>query len=297
MAVIGFDGTWNDENPKEDSRQSNVWRFLQACGGATVYKRGIGNDEDYSQLMQWVGGAFGVGGKGIVQDAMYALGNLLEQGKADVLDVIGFSRGAALALHFANAVVLKGVPLPSTEKKHRKLVRNPSGRGSRLVTTYTYDWKPVPVRWVGLWDTVPAMGIPGNDVNLGYRLGLPKGVAGSHAMALDVKGPFFILHRVPGAREVWFMGKHGEVGGSSGNPMLGDCTLRWMAREAQKSDIPVDLARIQMDPPGVLDAPVLDKKGQRNRRRRIVKSGDLVHRTVKRDKYPQIPWDEISVVN
>lgn len=296
MAIVGFDGTWNDENPGRNQRPSNVRRFLEASETDVIYKRGIGNDEDYGFLMQCLGGAFGVGGKGIVKDALFALGSLAEQGKASVLDVIGFSRGAALALHFANMACLKGVPLPSTRKARRKIVPKPSGKGSRVVTTYTYDWRKIPVRWLGLWDTVPSMGIPDNDINLGYRLDLPEGAGGSHAMALDVASSLFILHRVSGAREVWFMGRHGEVGGSSGDELLANCTLRWMAREAQGYGVPVDLPRIEMSAPRPLVAPPKKDGKSRVRGRRIVCPGDMVHRTVKQENYPNIPWKQVGVV-
>ncbi len=114
MAIVGFDGTWNDEKPKSGQNPSNVPRFLAASETEIIYKRGIGSDEEYGLLMQWLGGAFGARGGGIVKEALFALGGLAEQGKADVLDVIGFSRGAALALHFANVVCRKGVPLQIT---------------------------------------------------------------------------------------------------------------------------------------------------------------------------------------
>ena len=140
------------------------------------------------------------------------------------------------------------------------------------------------------------MGIPDNTINMGCHLEFPKGAKISHAMALDVESSFFILHRSEGAREVWFMGRHGEVGGSSGDSMLADCTLRWMAREARKNGVPVDLSGLNLSAPQKLQAPHRKDGRARIRGRRFVLPGDHVHRTVKRGSYPNIPWGEVTVV-
>lgn len=294
MILVAFDGTWNDENPDKGKWVSNVRRFWHCCTGPKIYKRGIGNNEEYSFLMRMLGGAFGIGGKSIVWKACLEVGLEIENGKKPVLGVVGFSRGGALALHFANTVAEHGVPLPSTKKKHRERVPNANGRGHRIKVTYTYEKRPVSVRWLGLWDVVPAMGIPGNDVNLGYQLKAPPGAIVSHAMALDVASGNFRLKRVDGAYEAWFMGEHSEVGGGVGNARLSDCTLRWMVGKALKQGVAVDLASLDLPAPGPLGLPQSEKEHDHSRRR--VKPGDRVHRTVKRDHYPRIPWKDVTVV-
>jgi len=289
--LIGFDGTWNDENPKPGVRPSNVRRFGQCYAGEYIYEPGIGNDDDCSFLMQMLGGATGWGGKGIVRDACMKAGALIERGAKALLDVVGFSRGGALALHFANTVLRMGVPLPSTKKKNVKWVTNPHGKGRKPKITYTYETEPAKVRWLGLWDVVPAMGIPGNDVNLGYQLHAPEGARVHHAMALDVSDRNFLLKRVPGAEEVWFMGAHSEVGGGSGNERLSDCTLRWMIGKARKVGLKVDIAVLNLPGPRPLGLP--QNKKEHDHSRRQVQPGDKVHRTVKREHYPSIPWSKV----
>ena len=298
MAIVGFDGTWNDERPTDaKQRPSNVVRFVNACDPRMVaYQRGIGNKTDYGIFMHWLGGAFGLGGKDIVLKALFSLGGMIEAGAEEILDAVGFSRGAALALHFANTVAKKGVPLPSTRKKRVKWVRNPGDKNTHITTIYEYDWAPVKVRWVGLWDTVPAMGIPDNNINIGYQLGVPKGVSVSHAMALNVSSSNFILRRESGAHEAWFMGHHGEIGGSSGDSLLSDCTLAWMLNEAVACGVPVDPKCVSMPSLASLAAPRHRASRVRKRGRREVRIGDLVHESVKQEAYPNVPWGKVTIV-
>jgi hypothetical protein len=84
------------------------------------------------------------------------------------INVIGFSRGAALAIHFCNVLAKKGLELESGETE-----------------------KPS-IRFLGLWDVVGVFGIPINliipfqEINLGYDLTVPENVESCfHALALD----------------------------------------------------------------------------------------------------------------
>lgn len=292
--LVGFDGTWNDLHPKPGVRPSNVRRFAECYSGEYIYEPGIGNDDDYSFIMQMWGGATGWGGRGIVRDACMKIGALVEQGKKALLDVVGFSRGSALALHFANTVTEHGVPLPSTVKKVVRWVPNPNGKGRRRKTKYVYQMYPVDIRWLGLWDVVPAMGIPGNDVNIGYQLDAPPDAIVHHAMALDEPRKTFRVKRVGGAEEVWFMGAHSEVGGGWGNERLSDCTLRWMIGKAQEVGLKVDIDVLKLPPQQPMGLPQDPETHEHSRRR--VQLGDKVHRTVSRDDYPTIPWSKVIVV-
>ncbi len=73
------------------------------------------------------------------------------------IDIVGFSRGAALAVHFANVVGDSGVTVNGVRE-------NPA------------------IRFLGVFDVVAAFGIPidiglsFNRINLGYKLGLAKAV-------------------------------------------------------------------------------------------------------------------------
>jgi hypothetical protein len=105
------------------------------------------------------------------------------------------------------------------------------------------------VRFLGVFDLVAAFGIPVNlpgfnfnRINLGYKLGLSKGVKYCyHALALDEARQAFRPTRLRGAngQEVWFRGVHSDVVGGNDNHALNDITLRWMLHKALASGLPM----------------------------------------------------------
>ncbi len=135
-----------------------------------------------------------------------------------MIDVTGFSRGAALALHFANEV--------------------------------DHYFKHAPIRFVGLFDTVASFGKPGNDVNIGWKLTLPNNVERCfHAMALDERRGNFPVVRVKDAaggnpagsrlEEVWFRGVHSDIGGGE-NRGLTSIAITWMLERGLECGLPID---------------------------------------------------------
>ena len=272
MALYAFEGTWKDaeaDDPAtpelETDRNTNVVRVLQAykCPNS-FYIDGIGTDA--GPIGRAVGGAFGVGGRKRVARAMGHLRSRLAAGDAGV-DIVGFSRGAAQALAFANRIAKWS-------------------RGSR--------GRPVPIRFLGLFDVVGAFGIPFNlgplrfqEYNLGYALELPANVEYCfHAMALDERRQTFQLTRVAGAYEVWFRGAHSDVGGGNGNIGLNAIALSWMLRKAAACGLPVqpeavEAARAKHQP----DAAILwpDPDPIKNAFR-TVEPEDRVHHTVARPR-------------
>ena len=119
MALYAFDGTWNDEKDTGVyGENTNVVEFAQAYNGprqvvqkgateesATVqddfFAAGVGTRHGF--LGKVVGGAFGVGGRTRVREAKQSVAQNFAAGD-EVIDIVGFSRGAALALQFANVL-------------------------------------------------------------------------------------------------------------------------------------------------------------------------------------------------
>jgi len=219
MALYAFDGTWNKEKDTGCYDQNtNVTRFRDLYAGTTFLYRGTG--KKHGPLGKLVGGAFSVGGKERIREARRNLARQFAAGDRDI-DIVGFSRGAALAVHFANVIDRLGITV--------------DGRIERPV-----------IRFLGLWEVVAAFGVPINlgfvfkRINLGYRLSLPKLVRnGYHAIALDEWRPAFRPTRVQSACEVWFRGAHADVGGGNDNRALNDISLRWMLRKAMASGLPM----------------------------------------------------------
>lgn len=220
MALYAFDGTWNSE--KDAARydlNTNVVRFKNLYTRAKFFYQGIGTRHGIAGKI--VGGAFGVGGQDRVEMATLHLASALETGDRDI-DIVGFSRGAALAVHFANVIGNDGV-----------LVNGVRERPS--------------IRFLGVFDMVAAFGIPidiglrFNRINLGYELGLSKGVQRCyHALALDEARKAFRPTRIAGGYECWFRGVHSDVGGGNENRALNDIALRWMLCKAVASGLPME---------------------------------------------------------
>lgn len=218
MALYAFDGTWN-EDEAEEAKDSNVVKFRDAYLGHVFYLEGVGTRLGF--IGKLLGGLSGAGGHIRIDEALDGLEQNFRKGDRDI-DIVGFSRGAALALHFANAV---------REEKHHALIR-----------------------FLGLFDVVASFGLPGNDLNVGWKLNLPSHVRRCfHAMALDERrGNFPVTRVLPGKgtsvadgrlREVWFRGGHSDVGGS-GPVGLTNITLPWMFSRAALANLPIAGAKV-----------------------------------------------------
>ena len=218
MPLYAFDGTWNLDHPGAEHDTNVVW-FHDAYTGPKHYFKGIGTR--FGQLGRIIGGLTGAGGRDRVKEALALFASDQSRGET-VIDVIGFSRGAALAVEFANRVCEKG---------HE-------------------------VRFLGLWDCVPSFGVAAIPLNIGWDLDLPDNVRTCfHALALDERRIDFKVHRLD-ARvedanqegrlfEVWFRGVHSDVGGGNDCPGLSSLALNWMFRHANGLALPIDPAVVQ----------------------------------------------------
>jgi uncharacterized protein (DUF2235 family) len=264
MALYAFDGTGN-EDLEDATRDSNVCDFFTAYEDplknddpgkerGSLYFKGIGQ-RAHTRIGDAVASTFGFGGHRRVRQAMDRLENNIEAGDTTV-DIIGFSRGAALAISFANEIAKK---LPT-----------------------------VSIRFIGVWDIVGQFGAPGEHLNAGHDLDFPPNVAHCfHAMALDESRLFFPLTRLGKGRttssklqEVWFRGVHSDVGGGNGNRGLNWVALNWMYEAARRCGLPLNAAAVAQNladkgMPQQISAHKLDAG-----RIRVILSGDVLHSTV-----------------
>lgn len=271
MALYAFDGTWNvdEENPDADT---NVVRFKELYSGPHVeYIEGVGTR--LGALGRIVGGAFGVGGRSRVHDMYEALTDNWVNHDDKVIDIVGFSRGAALAVHFANKIAEEGIRLPD---------------GSKAQAT---------IRFLGLWDIVGSFGIALDTIvdfqkiNLGWNIDT---VASSvqhcfHAMALDERRETFNVtrldpeNRLANVQEVWFRGVHGDVGGGNDNTVRSNIALNWMVARARESGLAFDEAKARDDKYAKEDAaaPVSENLDPKRDQRRKVGADDEFHPSAK----------------
>jgi uncharacterized protein (DUF2235 family) len=259
MALYAFDGTWDDKN-----NDTNVLKFYATYNANQPsafnrYVTGVGTD--VSLLGRLAGGLFGAGERDKVDETF-------EQFKqayaADpIIDIVGFSRGAATALDFANRV-------------YKSRLKN--GAGEQVGPT---------IRFLGLWDTVAAFGLASlgfyfSQLNFGHHLTLPNTRIQYcfHAMALDERRTSFIVTRIHGGYEVWFRGAHSDIGGGNGNTGLSNIALRWMYEKAKGSGLPIqqhDIDGLQTNPAASIDPDILSKASLW---KRSVDATDRVHYTV-----------------
>ena len=265
MALYVFDGTGNEDRDGDD-RDSNACKFFMAYEDpnknddtgkeiGSLYLKGIGT-RARTFIGRTFSEAFGIGGHQRVRQAMDRLENNIEAGDA-IVDIAGFSRGAALALSFANEIANK--------------------------------MKNLDIRYIGLWDVVGEFGLPGEHVNAGHNLHMPPNAHNVfHAMALDETRLLFPLTRLSGSapatgvvlQEVWFRGVHSDVGGGNNNPTLNGIALNWLFQNAKRCGLPIResdvLANIAaIAKPGKLSAHKIDSQVKRR-----VRDTDLLHSSV-----------------
>jgi hypothetical protein len=228
MALYAFDGTWN-EDEDDLGGDTNVRMFLDYYEWLQEhenYREGVGTRK--SVLGKIAGGMSGAGGRKRVRGMVRDLEEAFAAGDERV-DVIGFSRGAALALHFCHSI---------TTREFKNAV------GKKVTPR---------VKFLGLWDVVASFGMPLNilipfqKINLGWKLSVPDRVdVCYHAMAIHERRQTFRLTRLdPGnnlnhVHECWFRGVHSDIGGGNGNEGRSNLALKWMLDMALTQGCPID---------------------------------------------------------
>ncbi len=264
--VICADGTWNrpEKNLKEDfpTNVLRMGRAIKPVGDDNVsqqvfYDWGVGSYYD-----PVVGGATGKGvHKNIMDDYRYIVQNY---SPGDELYLFGFSRGAytirCLCGLINNCGIIKRPDAPLIQKafKHYKqngAAHKPEGEKS-IEFRDQHSHPSREIKFVGVWDTVGAMGIPisflglFNDKDEFYDTKLGSNIRiARHAMAIDEHREDFEPtvwqpRQNMNIKQVWFTGAHADIGGSykpaDDGSVLSDNALGWMIKEAQDSDLTIE---------------------------------------------------------
>jgi len=257
--ILLFDGTWNDPE-----NQTNVFRIAGRIRGYDgdmrqrfFYSPGVGT----ARSGRFWGGVFG-----------YGLSRNLRQGyewlarryaDEDEIWIFGFSRGAYTARSLVGLIRKCGllrIVTPSLLDKAERIYRNknlaPDSDECRAFrNSYSRD---VRVRFIGVWDTVGALGVPGTFLSehgkySWHDTGLSRIVDFAyHAVALDEHRAAYDVplwtsdsgEKKPANREVeqrWFIGAHANVGGGYGpEDLLPDIPLQWMMEMASAAGLKLD---------------------------------------------------------
>lgn len=291
--------------------RTNVWRFFQALdlsnsSQVAAYDDGVGTSA--FKPLALLGGAFGWGLKRNVLDLYEFLCRNYDEG-CEIYG-LGFSRGAFTIRVLMGLVVNQGiVKFESESDLHRRakaayrayrrdryhsvLHIESIFRGLRDMSIaaknrlrghkpYSRDDNihPEAIRFIGLWDTVAAYGLPIEEMTHGvsqwlWPLELPDRTLNKrvkracHAVALDDERTTFhpVLWTEKGEPsgaadeegrrfikdericQVWFAGAHSNVGGGYPDDSLACVALYWMMREAFGAG--VRFKSLPTDPPSL----------------------------------------------
>jgi uncharacterized protein (DUF2235 family) len=246
--VLLFDGTWNN---KED--RTNVTR-MKECLDSTgeddprqpfFYDSGVGTH----WYDKFTGGAFGRGLSINIRQGYQWLSRKHVDG--DEIFVFGFSRGAYTARSLVGLIRKCGLLNSPTEDlvgKAYDLYRDknlhPDSDETRAFRAKFS--REVRVKFIGVWDTVGALGIPVSHVPFSrdyYRwhdTELSKIVDFAyHAVAVDEHREDYQVtlwsKTKPENKDVeqrWFIGAHSNVGGGYDNDPLPNLSMSWLQRKA-----------------------------------------------------------------
>lgn len=287
--VLLSDGTGNSS---ATPFKTNVWRLynnLDLANNAQIafYDNGVGSAANI--ISRIVGGIFGYGLKRNILDIYSYLCRNYQPG--DQIYGFGFSRGAFTIRMMMGMVKRRGLltftgdtrsferQINTQYRAYRlALARNEQADGRRgpraspLVICWiiaAWNWLcalglSVPVsrrveqvRFIGVWDTVDAYGMPIEEIRSGYdkflfpmtfrdhRLWSAVDYA-RHALSLDDERATFhpVLWDERGEPEgsarilqLWFAGAHADVGGGYPDDRLAHVPLAWMMEEAEKAGL------------------------------------------------------------
>lgn len=251
--VLLFDGTWNHRGDRTHIVRL-AERFDQTSGPTPWYDPGVGT----SRASRWTGGLFGWGlTKNILQGYRYLAASWQPE---EQIALFGYSRGAYTARSLVGMIRKCGLvrePDDGRMEAAYRLYRDRSVAPDDPIAREfrRRESREATVAFLGVFDTVGALGIPAPHVPFGrayYRwhdTELSKIVRRAyHAVAVDEQRPdyapsLWAPKEKPEQLEVeqrWFVGVHGNVGGSYGDSD-GLCwrPLAWMLEKARSAGLPV----------------------------------------------------------
>ncbi|MGP4844263.1 phospholipase effector Tle1 domain-containing protein [Marinobacter sp. 1Y8] len=270
--VICCDGTWNQpETESKSTVPSNILkcvRALKAHSGrrdqVVFYDEGIGNR---GGVDRWLGGLLGVGlSANLIQAYRFIAHNWAP---GDDIYLLGFSRGAYTVRSLAGFIHMVGL-IGKSEIKHlpdayRWYRASPGDDrdnvpNAALVEELRQSSRRIPIRFLGVFDTVGALGLPVPGLR---RLSRPW--IGFHdtqlsdsvsyavqALAIDelrsAFKPDLWTHSPDATRiardstarrtlQVWLPGVHGDVGGGYPDAALADIALQFMIGQANQQGL------------------------------------------------------------
>lgn len=279
--VIFFDGTANDEGSHTNiSKLYNLVTLQNNPKINSIYIEGVGT----KGKLAGAGLGWGIGND-VRQAYLFLLENYHHK-KSNKIYIFGFSRGAYSSRILASLLYVAGIPdVKNLNKKERKkLVKNIysayKGNKSNIKRkrdvckvlkkeSCSKDDLPhsVEVEFMGLWDTVEALGVPdykeNNDIpNKQYFDQLCNIKKVAQALSLDddrarIFTPIFLTsshlttecsNKHINVEEVWFSGAHSDVGGGYRDTTISGISLNWMLYQIKPYHLVPDGTKVYADP-------------------------------------------------
>lgn len=253
--IVLFDGTWND--PDDLTNVYQLSTLIEEYDGDIrqrfFYEPGVGT----STGDKLRGGLFGYGlSENLLQGYDWLVRHHLA---GDEIWVFGFSRGAYTARSLVGLIRKCGLLKTSTpqlleraEKLYREKSAHPdSTECQQFRQKYSHE---VRVHFIGVWDTVGALGIPGTMISekalySWHDTELSKIVSYAyHAMAIDEHREAYnatMWTNEGGVQKPentcveqrWFIGAHANVGGGYGKDPLAGIALSWIMEKAREAGL------------------------------------------------------------
>ena len=272
--VVCTDGTWNTPDRRDHGLvvPSNVVKVARAIAGCddggveqfVYYDTGVGTGGWWDGIK---GGALGCGLSENVKQAYEALGKTFEPG--DKIFLFGFSRGAYTARSLAGLIGLCGIPKGRESNvtaiaegafriyRSRSRARRKAERAEQHIEKYSHvdnNGRPLKnIHFIGVWDTVGALGIPFGIFRLynRRRFRFHDTALGDHierayqALAIDerrrrFKPALWQDDRASGTRvveQLWFPGVHTNIGGGYIDHGLSDRAFLWVCLKARDAGL------------------------------------------------------------
>ncbi|MBL4667470.1 MAG: DUF2235 domain-containing protein, partial [Sneathiella sp.] len=261
-----LDGTWNEPEEKSESvhdkdEPTNVLKIIRGVQpvdpkGVTqiaYYQTGVGTGGVFDKI---IGGGLGTGLSDNIMEAYRFIANNHVDG--DEIFLFGFSRGAYSARALAGLIGAVGLLakehlayLPEIYEYYRTPPEERDGSsGDELLKSLSpLPRKDIPIEFIGVWDTVGALGAPTpflkkwTHKSVGFHdTELGKDVRNAfHALAISERRRSFKPDLWTGkegpdqkVEQVWFAGVHSNVGGSYQRTVLSNGSLKWMVEKAQQ---------------------------------------------------------------
>ncbi len=226
LILFAFDGTDNSNPPPINSNGnqddfSNVYKFYQAYDdGQKWYMNGVGRDDPDSGIKAtWLDDKNANTARSRVDYMLkkaddYLNNTTFQPNELVSIDIVGFSRGAAMARDFSNKLA---------QHMRDKL--------------YAKSGACLEIRFMGLWDTVAQFGLNGAD-NGAWQMAIPSEAKNVfQAVALNEQRYLFPGESIGTGTQRGFIGSHADIGGSYGTGDLSDVALNWIVNQAKNSGV------------------------------------------------------------